>query len=175
MIWIQLKYKVKNKIRYLQSITIQKRPSISFINFHQKYKNIYRFTNFLSTIYRLFIIFNTIQLFLISRLRTLLFKNLHLNKERRPLLWPALLFLYSSLRMTVSSTIRRGVLLRLRRNRSFRNCWRRKTVGKFFLIVSFSQIPIGPNRNSIAFILVLYPIYFNFPYRVIFFNKHVFR
>ena len=100
MIWIQLKYKVKNKIRYLQSITIQKRPSISFINFHQKYKNIYRFTNFSSTIYRLFIIFNTIQLFLISRLRTLLFKNLHLNKEHRPLSWPALLFLYSSLRMT---------------------------------------------------------------------------
>ena len=34
----------------------------------------------------------------------------------------ASLFLFSSLRMTVSSTIRRDVLLHLRRNRSFRNC-----------------------------------------------------
>ena len=42
------------------------------------------------------------------------------------------------------------------------------------LIVSFSQIPIGPNRNSLASISILYPIFFKFPAGVIFFNKHHF-
>lgn len=43
------------------------------------------------------------------------------------------------------------------------------------LIVSFSQIPVGPNRNSLASISILYPIFFKFPAGVIFFNKHHFQ
>ena len=42
------------------------------------------------------------------------------------------------------------------------------------LIVSFSQIPVGPNRNSLASISILYPIFFKLSARVIFFKKQLF-
>ena len=39
------------------------------------------------------------------------------------------------------------------------------------LIVRFTKIPVGLNRNSSASNLVFYPIYFKLPLRVIFFKK----
>ena len=40
------------------------------------------------------------------------------------------------------------------------------------LIVQFHKISVGLNRNSSAWILILYPIFFKLSARVIFFKKH---